>query len=139
MVWGGQVAGQTEARTPLGLARKPPELAQVTQDLQEMQLDIATNQVERQVMEELQILLRKPDLETPEVDEILHSHLGEFSIEKIVTEEFPDRVPGLSLLLLPLCPHHVRHRHGLQARQGPWPHMEPPQFLPIVHRVKETC
>ena len=79
MKWGGEVAGQRTEGKPkplVGLYVEAPLLTEVTEGLQELQLDITISEVELEILEDLQSLLRKPDVETRDVDKLLHSYLG---------------------------------------------------------------
>ena len=79
MKWGGEVAGQRTEGKPkplVGLYVEPPLPTEVTEGLQELQLDITISAVELEILEDLQSLLRKTDVETRDVDKLLHSYLG---------------------------------------------------------------
>ena len=147
MKWGGEVAGQRTEGKPkplVGLYVEAPLLTEVTEGLQELQLDITISAVELKILEDLQSLLRKPDVETRDVDKLLHSYLGVLLFIIITINYYnliiPFSLSGLSLPLLhlPLHSDHVRERPGLQARQGQGSHLEPSQLIPLVYQTKKN-
>ena len=73
MMWGG--GGETAVRSLVKISREAPEPSGVSSGLGELQLG-PPNPAERKTMEEIQALLRNPDVRTSDVDQVLHLHLG---------------------------------------------------------------
>ena len=76
MMWGGG-GRETNLRSMVKLSRprEAPKPSDVASVLGELQLE-PTNPAERRTMEDIQTLLRNPDVKTCDVDKVLHSHLG---------------------------------------------------------------
>ena len=56
------------------LSREAPDPSDMTTSASELVLN--TNQAERKTMEDIQGLLRNPEVKTSDVDKVLHPHLG---------------------------------------------------------------
>ena len=63
------------ARSLVKLSSEAPELSSASRVLKRLQL-VPTNPAERKTMEDIQGLLRNPDVKTSDVDKVLHSYLG---------------------------------------------------------------
>ena len=70
MVWGG---GGEKSTVHVKLSRAAPELSNITSA---SVLVLNPNQAERKCMEDIQILLRNPEVKTSDVDKVVHPHLG---------------------------------------------------------------
>ena len=75
MIWGGAGGGETAGRSLVRLSREAPEPSSVSTVLRRLQL-VATNPAERKTVEDIQGLLRNPDVKTSDVDKVLHTYLG---------------------------------------------------------------
>ena len=75
MIWGGAGSGETAVRSLVKLSSEAPELSSPSRVLKRLQL-VPTNPAERKTMEDIQGLLRNPDVQTSDVDKVLHSYLG---------------------------------------------------------------
>ena len=73
MVWGGGGGGEKAVRSLVKLTRETPEASEIRPA---SVLVLNTNQAERKTMEDIQSLIREPDVKTSDVDKVLHPHLG---------------------------------------------------------------
>ena len=73
MVWGGGSGAEKAARSLVKLSRETPEPSEIRSA---SVLVLNTSQAERKTMEDIQSLLRDPDVKTSDVDQVLHPHLG---------------------------------------------------------------
>ena len=73
MVWGGGGGAEKATRSLVKLTREAPEPSEVRPA---SVLVLNTNRAERKTMEDIQSLLREPEVKTSDVDKVLQPHLG---------------------------------------------------------------